>query len=161
MSTGAELLVALVIAVGLVGTILPVLPGLALAWAAVLVWTIADGGGLVRWSVLAVVSVLMVVGMTAKYVLSGRRMRERGAPRSTLLAAGVGGIVGFFVIPVVGIVVGLAAGSFLAELSRLHDKRAAWSSTWAVLVALGIGTLIELAAGVVMALTWGAGVALT
>ena len=161
MSTEAQALVALVMAIGVVGSVLPVLPGLPIAWGAVVAWAVLDGGGVVRWSVVAVATVLMVAGMAAKYVLSGRRMRERGAPQTTLLAAGLGGLVGFFVIPVLGVFVGLAAGAFLAELGRLQDARAAWSSTWAVLVALGIGTLLEIGAGIAMVLAWGAGLALT
>jgi LPS O-antigen subunit length determinant protein (WzzB/FepE family) len=50
---------------------------------------------------------------------------------------------------------------FLAELARLHDARAAWRSTWAVLRAVGIGMLIELATAVLMLGTWTAGVLLT
>jgi hypothetical protein len=161
MSTTGLLLVALAMAVGVVGTVVPGLPGLPIAWAAVLVWVLADDGGAAHWAVLAVVTALLAVGIVAKYVLSSRRMRERGAPRSTLVLAGLGGLVGFFVIPVVGVFVGLAAGALAAEYARLHDLRAAWSSAWAVLLALGIGTLIEIAAGVAMVLTWAAGVALT
>jgi hypothetical protein len=110
--------------------------------------------------VLAVVTVLLVVGAVAKYVLSSRRMRERGAPRSTLVWAGVAGVVGFFVIPVVGVFVGLAAGALGAEYARLRDLRAAWSSAWAVLVALGIGTLVEIGAGIGMVAVWALGAAL-
>jgi len=154
-------LVALAIAVGIVGTILPVLPGLPIAWAAVLVWVLADDGGAGHWLVLLVVTLLMAVGIGAKYVLSSRRIRERGAPWTTMAAAGLGGLVGFFVIPVVGLFVGLALGAFAAEYLRLKDLQQAWSSAWAVLLALGIGTLIEIAAGVLMALTWGLGVLAT
>ena len=40
MSTGGELLVGLAIAVGLIGVIVPLLPGLILVWAAILVWAL-------------------------------------------------------------------------------------------------------------------------
>ena len=161
VGTGGLLLLALVMAAGVAGTVVPVLPGLPLVWAAVLAWVLLDGGGATRWSVLAVVTVLMAAGIVAKYVLSSRRIRERGAPRSTLLAAGLGGVVGFFVVPVVGILLGIAAGALVAEYVRLRDLRAAWASTVAVLVALGIGTLLEIAAGVAMVATWVVGVAAT
>ena len=50
---------------------------------------------------------------------------------------------------------------FLAELARLRDVGTAWRSTWAVLRAVGIGMLIELAAAVLMLGTWVVGVLLT
>ncbi len=157
MSTAAVLLVAFVIALGVVGTVVPGVPGLPLAWVAVLAWTLLDGGGFGHWVVLLIVTLLMVGGIAAKYVLSERRMRRQGAPRRTLVVAALGGLLGFFLVPVIGVFLGLAVGALLAEYARLHELRAAWASTRGVLVALGIGTLIEIAAGVAMALTWTAG----
>ena len=69
--------------------------------------------------------------------------------------------MGFFVIPVVGVVVGGVGAVFLAELARLRDARSAWRSTWAVLRAVGIGMLVELATAVLMLGTWTAAVLLT
>lgn len=154
MSDIGLVVVGLVIAVGVAGSVLPILPGLPVAWAAILFWALAEGEGSLRWVVVAVATFLTVVGVAAKFLLSGRKLRDLGAPRRTLVAATVGGVVGFFVIPVVGIFVGIAAGALLAEYVRLGTFPAAWSSARAVLIALGLGTLIEVAAGVVMGLVW-------
>ena len=139
---------------GLVGVLLPVLPGLLLIWGAGLVWAVGDGGGPVRWTVFGVLTALLVVGTVAKYVLPARSAAARGAPATTLLAGAAGAILGFFVIPVVGLLVGGVAGIYLAELARLHDRRRAAVSTRAALVAIGIGVLIELAAGTLMVGAW-------
>lgn len=154
MTDAQQLLVGLAMAVGLVGILLPVVPGLLLIWAAGLWWTIVDGGGPARWTVLGVLTGLLVVGTVAKYVLPARSAAARGAPATTLAAGALGAVVGFFVIPVVGVLVGGVAGIYLAELARLHDGGRAWVSTKAALVAIGIGVLIELAAGVLMVGVW-------
>jgi uncharacterized protein YqgC (DUF456 family) len=65
------------------------------------------------------------------------------------------------VIPVVGVVVGGVAGIYVAELARLRDGGRAWTSTRAALVAIGIGVLIELTAGVLMIGVWALGVLAT
>ena len=156
-----EVLVALAMLVGVVGTVVPLLPGLLLVWAAGLVWVLADGGGVVRWSTLAVMTAFLVVGMVAKYVLPGRRAAADGAPFSTLAVGVVGMVVGFFVIPVVGLLLGGLAGIYLAELVRLRTAAAAWASTRGVLVAVGIGALIEIACGLAMMATWFVGVLAT
>jgi uncharacterized protein YqgC (DUF456 family) len=161
MSGDEQLLVGLVMIAGLVGVLLPVLPGLLLIWAAGLWWTIADGGGPVRWAVLAVLTALLVVGTATKYVLPARRASARGAPLTTLLAGVAGAVVGFFVIPVVGAPIGGVLGIYLAELARLGDPQRAWASTRAALVAIGIGLLIELTAAVLMIGVWLLGVWLT
>jgi uncharacterized protein len=158
VSSEGVFLTALVMAIGLVGVVVPVLPGLLLVWSAGLVWAIVEGEGTARWVVLAVMTLLFAAGTVAKYVLPARSAAARGAPRLTLLVGALGAIVGFFVIPVVGLFVGGVAGIYLAEFLRLRDVRGAWDATWAALVAIGVGVLIELAAGVAMVLVWAAGV---
>jgi len=161
VSGTGQTLVGLVMAVGVIGVVVPVLPGLLLIAAAGLVWTIADGGGPVRWTVFAVMVALMVAGTVTKYVLPAKSAAARGAPATTLLAGAVGAVIGFFVIPVVGLVIGGVAGIFLAELARLGDARRASSATGAALVAIGVGILVELTAGLAMVLTWVVGLLIT
>lgn len=161
MTDGEQLLVGLAMVAGLVGVLLPVIPGLLLIWAAGLWWTIADGGGPGRWTVLAVLTGLLAVGTIAKYVLPARSASARGAPVSTLLIGAAAAVAGFFVIPVVGALVGGVLGVYLAELARLKDGGRAWTSTRAALVAIGIGLLIELTAGVLMVGVWLLGLWLT
>jgi uncharacterized protein YqgC (DUF456 family) len=161
VSNDAQVLVGLVMVAGIVGILLPVLPGLLLIWAAGLWWTIADGGGPARWAVFGVMTVLLAVGTTAKYVLPARRAAARGAPFVTLVIGGIGAVIGFFVIPIVGLIVGFVLGIYLAEYVRLREVGRAWDSTRAALVAIGIGMLIELTAGLVMFAVWLTGVWIT
>ena len=158
MTDSEQLLVGLVMVAGLVGILLPVLPGLLMIWAAGLWWTVADGGGPARWTVFGLLTALAVLGTVAKYVLPARSAAARGAPVGTLVIGALAAVVGFFVIPVVGLLVGGIAGIYLAEYARLRDGGRAWLSTRAALVAIGIGVLIELTAGVVMVAVWLLGV---
>ena len=80
-----------------------------------------------------------------KYVVPGRRLKENEIPTSTLLLGGVLGVVGFFVIPVIGLVVGFVLGVYLAELNRVGVDRA-WPATMHALKAVGLSILIELVA---------------
>jgi uncharacterized protein YqgC (DUF456 family) len=154
VSPAGELVVLLVMVVGLVGVVVPVLPGLLLVWAAGVVWAWA-GGGVGHWIVAAVLTLLLVAGTVTKYVLPARSATGAGAPRSTLVAGAVGAVVGFFLIPVVGLVVGGVGAVYLAERARLGADRPAWRSTRAVLVGVGLGMLVELVTGVLMVAVWG------
>jgi uncharacterized protein YqgC (DUF456 family) len=154
-----EVLVALAILVGLVGILVPILPGGVLILLAVLVWAI-DIGSATAWSVFAVAALVLVAGTVVKYAVPGRRLKASGIPSSTTWF-GVGlGIVGFFVIPVVGLFIGFVLGVYLAERRRVGDA-AAWPSTKEALRAVGVSILIELAAGLIAALTWVVGVVVT
>ena len=161
MDGSEQLVVGVVMVAGLVGILLPVLPGLLLIWAAGLWWTLADGGGATRWAVLGALTVLLVLGTVAKYVLPARSAAARGAPVATLVVGAVCAVVGFFVIPVVGVAIGGVLGIYGAEYVRLRDAGRAWASTRAALVAIGIGLLIELTAGVLMFGVWLVGVWVT
>jgi uncharacterized protein YqgC (DUF456 family) len=157
--SGVEVLVALAIAVGLVGVIVPVLPGSLLVLAAILVWAWDLGTG-TGWVVFAVATVCIALGSVVKYVVPGRRLKDNGIPGSTLLLGGVLGIVGFFVIPVVGLLVGFVLGVYLAELRRVGAD-AAWPATLHALKAVGLSILIELVASLGAAVTWAVGVVVT
>ena len=147
-------LTALVMAAGLLGTVVPVLPGLLLIWIAGIVYGLVEGFGGTGIVALIIMSVLALVGTVAKYVLPQRQGAHAGAGGRALLAACVLGIVGFFVIPVIGLPVGAVAGVYLAELQRLHTRQLAWHSTVTILKAFGVGVLIEVAAGVAMIAAW-------
>lgn len=161
MSPWLEIVVAIALAVGLVGLVVPVLPGLALMWGAVGVWALLDGGGAWRWATFGVVTVLAVVGTVAALTLSGRKATGAGAPWWALLMAAVGAVAGFFVIPLLGIVIGGIAGLWLAELIRLRHPRAAWDTTWEALQGYGTGTVVQMLAGIAIIAVWGIGVVLS
>jgi uncharacterized protein YqgC (DUF456 family) len=150
-----ELLVALVILVGLVGIVVPVLPGSILILGAVLVWTVAEGSG-TAWTVFALATTVLVVGAVVKYVLPGRGLRTSGVPNRTIMLGGLLGIVGFFVVPVVGLVVGFMLGVYLAETRRV-GRNLAWPSTVAALKAVGLSVLVELVAGLLATGVWAVG----
>ncbi len=150
--TPETLVAALLVAVGIVGIVLPVLPGLVLVVAGVAVWAVPRGDA-VAWTVLGVVVAIVVLGSVAKYLLPGRRLRDSGVPGRTLAAGAVLGVVGFFVIPVVGLFLGFVLGVYLAELARL-GRAGAWPSTRQALAAVGWSILIEMATGLLAAAVW-------
>lgn len=157
--TLTEVGIGLVILVGLLGIIVPVLPGSVLVAAAVVLWA-TEAQTSVGWIVAAVAVTLIAVGSIVKYVVPGRRLKASGVPTSTLVLGGAGAVVGFFVVPVVGLLVGFVAGLYLAERRRV-GAAAAWPATRSALKAVGLGILIELTAATLAAMTWLVAVVLT
>jgi uncharacterized protein YqgC (DUF456 family) len=153
MESGGLALVGLGIVVGLVGIVVPILPGLLLIWGSVTVWAVVEQGT-TAWIVLGVATVVAATSQILKYVVPGRRLRDAGVPTRGILAGTVLGIVGFFVVPVVGLFLGFVAGIYLIERLRLHNHRSAWQSTVHALKAVGLAILIELLAGLLIATTW-------
>ena len=157
--SATEILVAVLIAVGIAGIIVPVLPGTILVLGAILVWALEIGTS-TGWVVFAVCTTLLVAGSVVKYLVPGRRLKAAGVPNRTLLAGAVLAFVGFFVVPLVGMFIGFVLGVYLAERARV-GAAGAWPSTVGALRAVGVSILIELVAAFLAALAWVVGVAAT
>jgi len=157
--TLTDLFVGLAILVGLAGIIVPVLPGTVLILAALLIWAVQVDTG-AGWVVFAVGTTFLAIGTMVKYVVPGRRMQAAGVPNSTILVGALVGLVGFFVIPVVGLLVGFVLGVYVSEHRRVGAERA-WPSTKAAIKAVGLGILIELVAALLATATWLVGVVTT
>ena len=153
-----EVVVGVAIAVGLIGILVPVLPGSALILVAILLWAL-ELGSATGWAVFAVAAAFLVVGTVVKYVVPGRQLKDAGIPASTQWTGVALAVPGFFVIPVVGAFVGFVVGVYLAERRRLGPG--AGASTRSALRAVGVSVLIELTAAILAASAWVAGVVVT
>lgn len=141
-------------AVGVVGTVVPLLPGIPIVWAAAFVYGLAGGFGLVGWAAFAAITVLAVAGTIAGYALPHRRVSRSGAPTSAKVAGLIVGIIGFFVVPIVGFVAGAVLGVYAAERVRTKDHARAWRSTKDLIVGFGLGALAQLVAAIAMVVCW-------
>jgi hypothetical protein len=146
------------VVVGLFGILVPVLPGTVLVGVGILVWAVAEGTA-TAWATFAVAALCLGLGLVVKYAVPGRRLKA-AVPTSTLVVGGVVAVVGFFVIPVVGALVGFPIGIYAAERARVGHA-GAWPSTKAALRALAHSMLIELLAALAATAVWVAGLALS
>ncbi len=150
----ATLLCGVAIAVGVIGTVVPVLPGTLLIAGSVLIWAIVVQTT-AGWVTLGIVIALLAIGEVVKYLTAGKRMVASGVPKSSLVVAGLAGVVGFFVVPVVGLAIGFVAGLTLVEYNRHREWDATWVATKAALAAVGLIMLIDIGSSLLAASAWG------
>ena len=148
-----EIVVALMMVVGVVGIVVPVLPGLLLVVAGVVLWALEERST-TGWVVLGVGAVVYLAGLVLQWLVPGRRMKRAGVRTSTLLAGVVTAIVAAFVIPVVGLFVGFPLGIFLVSLARTRDHKEALRATGHALRAVGTNILIELVTAFTIIAVW-------
>lgn len=160
MSTVGIVLVALAIAVGLVGIVVPLIPGVLLVFGAIAVWAVVENN-VTGWVTLGVVTALLAASTLIKYLWPMRRMRAADVGTLTLVAGAVLGVIGFFVIPVVGLVIGFVLGIYLAELANRRDQRVAWTSTKHALKGVALSVGVELCGALLATVAWVVGVYLT
>jgi len=160
VGTGGVILVALAIAVGIVGIVVPLLPGTLLVFGAIAVWAVIENN-VAGWVTLGVVVVLLGASTLIKYLWPMRRMRAADVRTLSLVAGAVLGIIGFFVIPVLGLVIGFVLGVYLTELANRHDQRLAWTSTKHAVKGVALSMGVELAGALLATVAWVAGVYVT
>ncbi len=147
-------LVALVMLVALAGVVIPLLPGLALIWTAALFYGFQVGFGPGGTAAMVVLSVIGATSVVAGVVLPSRAAVESGASKRSQWIGFAGAVIGFFAIPVVGLVVGALAGVMLSEYGRTGDWRSARTATIGLAKGFGISTLVQLILGVMMIGVW-------
>ena len=148
-----DVVVALACLVGITGTIVPILPGTFLVAGAVAVAGAVQGGPW-GWGLAAFALIITAVATGVKFLVPAKWMKAGGVPTWILAVGAVGGLLGFFLIPVIGLIVGFIAGVFVAELVRLRSLGKAWPTTVTAMKAAGLSTLIDFSCAVVVTAAW-------
>lgn len=148
------LLVGVVMVIGLAGTILPILPGLWLIWAAALGYGVFDGFGAWGWAALALITALAAAGTAGAIYVPQRAASSIGVPWWGQVLALVGAVAGFFLIPVIGAPIGFVAGILLVTLVRTRHVRGALAATWAAVKSMLLASGLQFAVGLAMVAIW-------
>ena len=123
-----SVITGVLLVIGALGTIFPILPGSILVIIGLLIWAIVIGGP-VGWTVFGIGLLLSGSGMAASALLTGKRLKQREIPNRSILTGAVVGVVGAFVIPVVGLFLGFVLGLYASEWYRLRDPKQAWDAS--------------------------------
>lgn len=147
-----ELLAGAVILLGIVGTVIPFLPGPVLVAVGIVGYAIVVGTQ-AAWIAAAIGIVVLVTGAVAKWWVPARTV-SGDVDALPLIVGGVLAVIGFFVVPVIGLILGFILGVFATELLRTRSWQRAWPATRTALKAAGLQMLIELASVVVAGSVW-------
>jgi len=101
--------------VGLAGTVLPALPGIALIWIAAAIYAFAEGFATLTPLAFGVMTILAAIGLVSDFFLTQAATRVSGASRKAALAGVVGGIIGFVLGSFIG-GIGAAPGGIIGAL---------------------------------------------
>ncbi len=136
-------LAALLVIVGLVGSILPALPGLPLVFGGLLLAAWVGDFQQVGWITLTLLGVLAVVAMGVDLVASSLGTRRVGASGLAVVGAAVGTVVGLF-FGLIGLLLGPFVGALVGELlagKGMTQAARAGTGAWLGFV---VGTLAKL-----------------
>lgn len=142
------LIATTMIVIGLVGTVLPALPGLPLVFGGMLVAAWADGFTNVPVWVLVLLGLLTLVSLAIDFWATALGAKRVGASRKAIVGAMLGTLGGLFLGPI-GLILGPFAGALAGEL--LH-RRSLDRAHIGDAAKIGFGTWIGILFGVVLKL---------
>jgi uncharacterized protein YqgC (DUF456 family) len=137
------------VVVGLVGIVMPALPGhmLILAGLAVAAW--ADGFRHVSGWTLGVIAVVAIASYGIDFVAAAVSTKKLGASKRAMAGAALGTLGGlFFGLP--GLIAGPFVGAVIGELTATRDMRQAGRAGVAATIGFAIGTAVKVAFAFVM-----------
>ncbi len=143
----------ILLVLGIIGTFLPVLPGLLLSLGGLLIYKFGTDAP-ISMIYIWIFVFLTILSMILNYVIPARTNRKYGGTRWGSLGSVIGTIAGMLFIPVpFGFLIGMFLGVFIGEL--LHDatdKKKAWNSTKGAMIGFLYGTGFNFIVGVAMLL---------
>ena len=141
---------SLMVLVGLIGTVLPVIPGTILIFAGALLYALVDGFQVIGWPTLVVLGVLTAVATTADLWASSIGAKIGGASVWSVVIGLLAGLVGFVVFSLPGAIIGAILGVLLTEIVRVGDWRQALKAGSGWVVGWILSTVVQLGIGLIM-----------
>ena len=128
---------------GLAGSIIPGMPGPPVVFAGALVYGLLTGFAEMGWVMLLVLGLLAAVSQLLDYLASAYGAKKFGGSAWGIWGSLVGGLIGFLIFTIPGMIIGLFAGAVLMELWKgKKDTRAA--------LKVGGGSLLGFMGGMLM-----------
>jgi uncharacterized protein YqgC (DUF456 family) len=144
MTTLLWILAIAMIVVGVVGTVLPALPGAVLVFGGIALAAWIDGFTEISGLTVGVVAVLTVLAFAADYVAALLGAKKAGASRLAIAGAAIGtvagvftGFVGLLFMPLLG----AAIGEYIADRDMMRAGKVG-VATW---IGLLLGTAVKVA----------------
>ena len=142
-------LAGMVMIIGLVGTVVPVLPGIPMIWVGMLLAAWGTDFDPVGWGTLAVLGVLTALSVLIDFLAAAFGAKRLGASQRAFWGATAGAVIGlFFGLP--GILLGPFIGAVLAEIAGGHGAVQAGRSGYGVWLGVILGTAAKLAIAFLM-----------
>ncbi len=128
---------------GLIGSIIPVIPGPSLSYVALLILHFT-GTTTFTTRFLIIWAVIVVVVTAIDYVVPAYGTKKLGGSRRGIWGSVIGLILGIIFFPPLGIIIGPLLGAFLGELSAGKDSNKAFLSAVGSFLGFLFGTILKL-----------------
>ncbi len=153
MMTGEILLIIfsfLLVLTGALGVVLPLLPGVPVAWLGMLAFAYATGFTAITWKVLLIFLGFVLLASALDIIAPMAGAKKYNASRSGIIGSFIGVILGVAFLGPIGIVIGPLLGTFLGELFEGKESEEALQSAKGTAIGFLAGSAVKLALVMVM-----------
>lgn len=140
----------LLIAIGLIGCFVPVLPGPPLAYVSLLLLQIGPEVPLSMKFMLIMAGVVAAITIL-DYMIPALGAKRWGGSKYGIIGALAGVVMGFFIFPPFGFVVFPLLGAFVGEVLNGADSNQAFKAAFGTFVGLLLGTMLKFSLTLVIA----------
>ena len=137
-------------AVGLVGTVFPILPGIPLIWLGTVIFAIFTHFEKIGYLVISVFTLLMIFSIVIDYMANLYGAKKFGAGRWGIACAVLGMIIGVLTLGLIGLLVGPLIGVIIGELLSGKDFQQAFKAGIGTLIGFLSGTIVKFMIGLIM-----------
>lgn len=144
--------------VGLLGIILPILPGVVLIWLTVLAYAVFEGFSSIGWITFTVITLIALVASTVDIWMPVVGSKKGGASKRAILLGLLGGLLGFFlltpIMPVVGSIfggiIGYAVGTLIGQYHKYRDWNLAVKASVGGITGWGLSLIVQMIGGMLI-----------
>lgn len=144
----------IIMGVGLFGLVVPIFPGITVIWLAALGYGVVTGFNTLGWVLFAVITVLLIFGVTIDNVLMNAKAHKDGAAWSSLGLGMLAGILGTIIFPPLGGVIAAPLVVLLLEYLRFHDVKKALAALRGMAIGWGMAFVVRFLTGLAMIGIW-------
>lgn len=151
LQTLAIIICAVFLIAGLLGIVLPILPGVPLAWLGLFIYAFSTDFAEISVTVVVVFFVLMVLTLILDLFTPLLGAKQQKASKFGIIGASLGTIIGIFILGFWGLILGPLAGAFLGELIVKHKPKRALGSALGAFLGFIVGGLFKMVLVLTMA----------
>jgi len=134
---------AVLMLVGLLGVILPFLPGIPVAWLGLFIYAIGTGWERISVTTIIVFAVLTVLALLLDYIAPLLGAKKYKASKGGIIGASIGLFLGIIIFQLWGVILGPLLGALIGELVAGKPADHAFKSALGTLGGFLFGTLLK------------------
>lgn len=146
---------AFLMVVGILGSFLPVLPGVPVSWVGLLVLHLAPSVPMNYWF-LGITFVVAALIYALNWIIPAIGTKRFGGSRSGMIGATIGLVVGIIAPVPLGIIIGPFIGAFIGEVINKSDRRSALKAAFGSFIGFLASSFMEfmVALGFLLLFVW-------